>query len=284
MVPDPSMSPIAAQVRRHDPDRFLTALFAPAGRREDLLLLYAFNYEIAKTRETVSEPMLGRIRLQWWRESLEAIYGGGAVRHHEIVTPLAELIRTRHLSRAHFEAMIDARELDLGDEGPPTLEALEAYARDSAGRLVALALEALGVRDEASAAAGLALGTGYALVGLLRSVPFHARAKRLYLPADLVAAAKLAPHRDLFELKPVPALSGVVGQVADAARRQLDAARARRRRVPRAGLPAMLPGVLASRWLRDLQAVDHDVFDSRLGHADALRSWRLAWAAATGRY
>lgn len=284
MASDPPLSPIAALVRRHDPDRFLTALFAPAERREELLLLYAFNYEIAKTRELVTEPMLGRIRLQWWRESLEAIYVGGPVRHHEIVTPLAALIRGRELSRPHFEAMIDAREVDLGDQGPPTLAALEAYARESAGRLVVLALEILDARDEESRAAGLALGTGYALTGLLRSVPFHARAKRLYLPGDLVAAAKLAPHRDLFELRPVPALASVVGEVADAARRHLDAARALRRRVPRRGLPAMLPGVLAMRWLRALRAVDHDVFDPRLGQPDTLRSWRLAWAAATGRY
>ncbi|MEX2008823.1 MAG: squalene/phytoene synthase family protein, partial [Dongiaceae bacterium] len=33
----------AAEVRRGDRDRFLTALFAPADRREALFALYAFN-------------------------------------------------------------------------------------------------------------------------------------------------------------------------------------------------------------------------------------------------
>ena len=65
---------IAALVRRHDPDRFLTALFAPPERRDALLTLYAFNHELARAREAVSEAPLALIRLQWWREVVE----GGA--------------------------------------------------------------------------------------------------------------------------------------------------------------------------------------------------------------
>ena len=61
-------SPLAALVRRHDRDRYQTALFAPADRREAIFALYAFNYEIARVREIVTQPMLGQIRLQWWRE------------------------------------------------------------------------------------------------------------------------------------------------------------------------------------------------------------------------
>src|SRR5689334_5107391 len=45
-------------VRRHDPDRFLTALFAPAPRRDALLTLYAFNYELARARTIASETPL----------------------------------------------------------------------------------------------------------------------------------------------------------------------------------------------------------------------------------
>ena len=61
-----------------DYDRYLSALFAPACRREALFALIAFNHEIARIPEAVSEPMLGRIRLQWWREVLEAVYAGRA--------------------------------------------------------------------------------------------------------------------------------------------------------------------------------------------------------------
>ena len=33
--------------------------------------LYAFNHELARAREAVSEPPLALIRLQWWREVVE---------------------------------------------------------------------------------------------------------------------------------------------------------------------------------------------------------------------
>ena len=78
---------IAALVRRHDPDRFLTALFAPPDRRDALLTLYAFNHELARAREVASEPPLALIRLQWWREVVE-----GEPKRHEVATPLSEAI------------------------------------------------------------------------------------------------------------------------------------------------------------------------------------------------
>src|SRR5215469_18549162 len=96
------LSPVAALVQRHDRDRFQTVLFAPAARREALFALYAFNYEIARVRERVTEPTLGRIRLEWWRESIAAAYEGGSVRHHFAVAPLTAAIREHALSREHF--------------------------------------------------------------------------------------------------------------------------------------------------------------------------------------
>src|SRR5580692_9280 len=76
--------PLVAFVRRHDPDRFLTALFAPPDKRPALLALYAFNHELARAREAAHEPALALIRLHWWREVVE-----GAPRAHEVATPLA---------------------------------------------------------------------------------------------------------------------------------------------------------------------------------------------------
>src|SRR5260221_11842658 len=89
-----TLSYCGQQVRRYDHDRFLTALFAPADRRDDLLALYAFNLEIAKIRETVTEPMLGRIRLQWWRETIES-FAGHIVRKQAVAEPLADAVSDR---------------------------------------------------------------------------------------------------------------------------------------------------------------------------------------------
>jgi len=89
---DAALSYCGQEVRKYDNDRFLTCLFAPADRREALFALYAFNLEIAKTREVVTEPILGQIRLQWWHDSIGEVYEGGG-RRHEVLQPLADAIR-----------------------------------------------------------------------------------------------------------------------------------------------------------------------------------------------
>ncbi len=276
------LSYCGAQLRRHDNDRYLTCMFAPADRREHLFALYAFNLEIAKTAEVVSEAMLGEIRLQWWRESIEAIYAG-TPRKHEVVTPLSAAIRAAPLPRAAFERLIEARSRDLAEEPPASLEALEAYAEASSGELVGLALAVLGVEGEAARAAGRHVGIAWALTGLARAVPFHARQHRCYLPADLIAA-KGTSLDELYALRPSAALAAVVREVALSAGRHLAEARERRREVPKAALPALLPAVLADRHLADLRRCGHDPFHLRLQRPAPGRIWRLAWAHLRGRY
>lgn len=279
-----SLSAIGRAVRRHDHDRFLTALFAPAERREGLFALYAFNYEVAKTREMVTEPTLGRIRLQWWREAIDAIYAGRPARYHEVAEPLAEVIRHRGLTRDYFDRLIDSREFDLDDAPPASLAALGSYAESTSSRLVWLALEVLDERDSATIAAGRGVGIAYALAGLLRAIPFHARAKRFYLPQDICETAGLRVHQDLFELRSSPALRQVVEEVADLAARHLAEARSLRAQVPRSALPALLPAILAQADLARLRRAGYDPFHPRLTVPAAGRSWRLTVASLRRRY
>src|SRR5204862_1731916 len=128
-------SSLAALVRRHDRDRYQTALFAPAGCRDALLALYAFNYEIARVRETVTQPMLGQIRLQWWREVLDAAYAGAPPRNHPVAIALTAAIREFGLTRELFDRLVDTRERDMADEPPASLAALGAYAQGTSAPL-----------------------------------------------------------------------------------------------------------------------------------------------------
>jgi phytoene synthase len=256
------LSPVAALVRRHDHDRFQTVLFAPAARREALFALYAFNYEIARVRETVTQPMLGQIRLQWWRENIAAAFEGGPVRHHPVAKALTTVIRDLRLSRDHFDRLIDGRETDLADEPPATLAALDDYAEATSARLVYLALEVLGVHDPPAIDAGLHVGIAYSLSGLLRAMPFRARQ---IIPAD------------------IPTPNGVI-ELAAAASRHLRAARARRNRIPRSALPALLPAVIAQRSLIRLKRAGDNPFEPALTIPDPLQSWRLAFAALFNRF
>jgi NADH dehydrogenase [ubiquinone] 1 alpha subcomplex assembly factor 6 len=277
------LSPVAALVRRHDRDRFQTVLLAPAARREALFALYAFNYEIARVRERVTEPGLGRIRLQWWRENIAVAYGGGALRHHLVVEPLTAVIRKAGLTRAHFDRLIDAREADLGEDPPPTLAALEDYAEATSSRLVFLALEVLEAREPAAKEAGLHVGIAYALAGLLRAMPFQARAGRRLIPADIAARTGLS-EQDYRALRSTPALSAASVELATAALRHLNTARAHRERIPRLALPALLPAIIARRSMIRLMRSGYDPFNRALAAPDPLQSWRLAAAALFKRF
>jgi len=278
----PNPSYCAEQVRRFDPDRYLTVLFAPASRRPSLFALYAFNLEIAKTAEVVSEAPLGLLRLQWWRDTLEAIAAGEESRH-EVAQPLAEAVRRHRLDTALLDRLIDAREFDLEGRAPENLAALEAYAESTASSLVHLALQVLGADAAPAWTAGRHAGIAGALAGLLRAVPFHAAAKRIYLPRDLSEAADLRIG-DLFELRSSPPLCQVAEQIAACARDHLRAARALTGQVPKAARPALLGATLADQTLARLARAGYDPFADRLRDPAPGRAWRLAWASLRGRY
>lgn len=273
----PQLSYAAEQVRRYDNDRFLTALFAPADRREDLLLLYAANLEIAKSREAVSEPLLGRIRLQWWREAIDELYEGRP-RKHEILQPLAEAVKRHSLSRLHFDALIEAREADMEEQPPADLAALETYAETTSAPLMRLALEVLGsTAEKAATHAGIA----YALVGLLRATAHLALQRRRVLPDALLAKHRVS-ELDLFELKPSAALAAATEEMAGAARRHL--AEARAAPVPAAAVPALLPVRLAELQLKPFARAGYNPLAPGVADPHPLRHVVLAWAAARNRF
>jgi NADH dehydrogenase [ubiquinone] 1 alpha subcomplex assembly factor 6 len=275
------LSPVAASVRRHDRDRFQTALFAPAARREALFALYAFNYEIARVRESVTQSTLGRIRLEWWRENIAAAFDAGPVRCHPVVEALTAAIRERRLTRAYLDRLIDAREADFDEEPPPSLAALEDYAEGTSSQLVYLALEALGVHDPAAVEAGRHVGIAYALAGLLRALPLLAATGRTIIPLDIAARAGLDPGD---RLRSSPALCAAAAEIASSAAGHLRAARARQRGLPRRALPALLPAVVADRSLKRLMQAGNDPFAASLARPDPLQSWRLTAVALRHRF
>ena len=154
------------RVRRFDPDRATVIAFQPAATRPSLYALHAFNLEVAHLRETVSEPALGAMRLQWWRDALDNAASGREY-HHSVLQPLAAAIRKHDLPADEFRRLLDAREMDL-DALPPA--DLLAYARETGGVLTALA-----GRVVSGQAGNEDIGTAWALVGWLRAAAFFRR-------------------------------------------------------------------------------------------------------------
>ena len=271
------------ELRREDRDRYLTLLFAPRRGRAVTAALYAFNLECARAVAAGGQqPLLGQMRLQWWRDNLappstEPVAAAGAVETN--VNPVLAALRGRRDLLPHLLEMLAARERDLTDSPHATLPDVVAQAAATGGALAALAARLLDPRFEA---AGRAAGTAYALAGMLRAIPFQRQDRgyqgRLCLPQDLLAAHGLAAA-DVWSGQNKAAVGACVAEVAAAAEDGLRAMAGLRRNAGPAG-PALAPllhGSLARAYLRRLAKAGHDPFSTNLGLHPLARPLSLCW-------
>lgn len=187
-------------IRRVDPDRWLSSRFiGDAGRRADVIAIYAYDHELARAPKVASNPLLGEIRLTWWREMLDETYEGRHVRHHPTARALADVIRRLDLPREPLEAMIDARYREL-DATPMTPDEAVDWARGTAGRAAAVAARILDpvTAFERAVAAGAAWALAKREPGLVAGLAEAARAdvnalSAAAFPAVAHAALALKP-------------------------------------------------------------------------------------------
>ena len=200
-------------MREADPDRYWASLFAPADKRPHLHALYAFNFEIARVRESVREALVGEIRLQWWRDALQG-EARGDVRANPIAAALDDTIVQFRLPRQSLVDLIDARIFDLYDDPMPSLNDLEGYCGETSSSLIQLSsiILANGSNPGTADAAGHA-GVAYAITGLLRAFPHHARQGQVYVPADILARHGVV-REDIVTGRGGPGLKGALGRSA----------------------------------------------------------------------
>ncbi|MEM8833166.1 MAG: squalene/phytoene synthase family protein [Pseudomonadota bacterium] len=181
--------------RTHDPDRFLLSLLCPNKHRPALWALIAFNYEVAKTAEVVTEPITGKIRLQWWRDAIEEIYADEQPRRHEVVEPLANVIKKYDLKKDDLLAMINVREFDLEYKPLADWESFEIYARKCNENFNKLALKILGQKEKDNTINSVSFY--YGAMGLIRTIPHQLSRRHLIFPVDMLETENLSMQKIL---------------------------------------------------------------------------------------
>jgi phytoene synthase len=264
-------------VREADPDRFWAAQFAPADKRRHLHALHAFSFEIARVRDSVREAMVGEIRLQWWRDALQG-EARGDVRANPVAAALDDTIVTFRLPRQTFVNLIDARLFDLYDDLMPSLNDLEGYCGETTSSLFRLASIILADGGDAGSAdpAGHA-GVAYAITGLLRSFPWHARQGQVFIPADTLARNGVV-REDITAGRGGPGLLASLADLRAIARRHLEQTRTLGPTITRAALPGFRPVALVEPYLAQMERRNYDPFTSVI----ELPSWRRVWALWRG--
>lgn len=210
-------------LKQNAPLLYAATLFAPQDRRDALVALYSFDFEIKRIPTLVSEPMLGEIRLQWWREALNGERSDEA-RMNPLASAVLDIIETFSLPLSGFNRLIDgeARILDASpivDE--PVLETLYGERYGALFHLASIILDQSVSRNLADASGHAAMAYGIA--------------------RDLLSGRHAVKRADLVML----------GEL------HLEKARAAIRTLPDAVRPAFLPLVIVEPIIRIAQRVSN---------------------------
>jgi 15-cis-phytoene synthase len=265
----------ARLVREADRERYLATLFAPAGYRNALFALYAFNVEISRVRDLARDSMPGEIRLQWWREIL---LGERAEEAASNPTAAALLETVGQDNGARLIALIDAHTFDLYNEPMSAISDLQSYAVTTAGSIFELAARILG-GDTGLEVAALAAEAGQAqtIANVLAQLPRHAARRQLYVPVEVLQHYRAEPD-DIFALRATPEVRAALAELRLRARHHLARVGAAGTEIPKNMQPAFLPLAPLWQWLRDMERPDYDPFQSSQV-APWRRQWRI-WRAA----
>jgi len=181
---------VAVEARRHDPGRVLCAQFAAPEKRPHLLALYALNGEVSRIPASVSQPLLGRIKLQWWRDTLDALAGGASPPvGHPVAEAVALVMRSRSLDRSAFEPLLALREKQL-DAGDADSQEIDADACGVDVTLASLALTVLGITDATTMRAACEAAIAYGLAEIVR----RARSDPAQSDLHVALAARAQEH------------------------------------------------------------------------------------------
>lgn len=265
-------------VRREDPDRAVSLAFAPADRREALTALYAFNIETARVRDQISQPLPGEIRLQWWRDTLEAVStADAALAGHPVAQVLAQAMREHSLPFQAFDRFLEQRIFDLYDDPMPSRGDFEAYAGGTASTLITLACLILdgSAARQASDAAGHA-GVAQVAAGILRLLPIHRRRGQVYIPADVLSASGCS-REQLLAGESEPSARAVQAMIAFT-RQHFAAYRAASASLPDLLRPAFLPAELTPLYLDRIESAGSAADGLSISIGPFRRSWTY-WRA-----
>lgn len=254
-------APSAADVvriaaRAHERDRYLAALLSPRAVRPDLIALAAFAGEIGRIPLYVHEPMMIRIRLQWWRERIEQRNSGG----HPVAAAIIATLTRHDLPVPKLTGLIDAHEDGLDDQPFAADADLIAHLDLIDGSLFDLAARICGIAAPSTLSTDAGRAYGIARIGL--ETPAALAHGRLLLPG------RSARPFDRAEI----ALR--LRRVAVLARRHLAACSAAVAGLSREARSPFLPLALVEPYLQALEQREFHP-DSTMDVNPLQRVWRL---------
>src|SRR5471032_1670284 len=209
----------AGLVLSHDFPRYASTLFLPAASRRALLALYAFNVEISRVREQVSQPLPGEMRLQWWTDML-AGGGHGGIEGNPVAAELLLAIRNWRLPVERLSRLIEEHQFDLYNDPMPTKAALEGYINDTSSALFSLGAGIAGAQSDEVEHLARHAGLAQGIAQVMTALPLDASRRQLFVPLQLLESHG-SDMEEMFAGKQTPKLRAALDQLIGEARTHL---------------------------------------------------------------
>lgn len=196
-----------------DPDRVLALSYVPAAKRPALSALWALDAALGAVLANGREPMISRIKLAWWRDSLERL-DGARPPGEPLLQALAEHVLPFGVTGAEMSEMEEAWSTLLSDAplGPADLF---VYAEKRGRLLFALSARILSERRDEAVSAG---GEAWALIDLARHC-----GNTVDADSAVDAARRFAPVKVPPRLRPLGMLDALARRDGDARRPRWEA-------------------------------------------------------------
>ncbi len=269
----------AQLVRSHDFARYASTLFVPPLPRRALLAIYAFNVEISRVREQVSQPLPGEMRLQWWTDMLAGA-GHGGVEGNPVAAELLLAIQTWRLPVERLSRLIEEHQFDLYNDPMPTMAALEGYINDTFSALFSLGARIVADASDETEHLARHAGLAQGMVQVMAALPLDASRRQLFVPLQLLQQHGSGVE-EVFAGRETAKLRAVFDQLRGEAQGHLKTAFALLATVPPDVRRVFLPLALVRRDLERLSRADSDPFVPQV--TSRFRTLWTLWRASRSR-
>ncbi|EJC98096.1 uncharacterized protein FOMMEDRAFT_162448 [Fomitiporia mediterranea MF3/22] len=266
-------------VRKHDRDSYLTSQFFPKALQPACFAVRAFYLELAMIQDSVSNPLIGQMRMQFWKD---AIQQPGAS-PHPIAVALHNASKGAHIAPYHLRRIIEARDIELNSPSHLNMDTLLAHAESTTSTLNYILLSILGLSSsDTYSHAASHIGVSQTVSTLLRALPYHASKGVMVIPASITAKHHVN-QEEVFRRGPAASgLQDAVYEFAIVANDHLITARDMFKgsnglhEVPREAMSVFLNAVPVQNYLRRLEKANFDAFNPKLQLRDSIRlPWQI---------
>ncbi len=272
---------ILAIARTHQYDRYIAATLSPRLARSDLVVLAAFAGEMRRIPWAVSDPTIGMIRLQWWRDSVDA--GGQLSSGNPLADALNDVIVRNQLPTGLLLGQIDAQELELFADPVEDIEQLRLHFIKREAGMFQLAAKVLGAQN---AIPEIERGAfAYGMAKTVAEFAFRRNGRQLLIPAETAQAHGVdLKQEQAAGLDPVRSqMTATLEELSDLALSDYQAFRGALGSGSRELVSALLPVALVPSYAQVAKSPFDAANLSHMGPGNFAKTYRMFLAYLRGR-